>query len=134
MESHSFPVFDFFADSRGRPDLFLWRATHGPMAACRAQTKQNPLLQEMTMPDAELAGSLRQAMATEMYFAFIPKGADGKLIVSRHKIPPHEIAEAKRQIGAGTTVTGKCLGPSTNMVFKVAKVAPATLSAALMRV
>jgi peptidoglycan hydrolase-like protein with peptidoglycan-binding domain len=86
------------------------------------------------MPDATLTAALKQAKANRMFFAFIPKGADGKLIVSKAKVPAKEIAEAKKQTGGGNAITGKCYGEGATMVFQVAKAAPATLAAALKKV
>jgi peptidoglycan hydrolase-like protein with peptidoglycan-binding domain len=86
------------------------------------------------MPDAELAGALKAAKAKPMYFAFIPKGAgDGKLIVSKTKISPKLIAEAKKAMG-GAPVTGKCSGPPAAMIFQVSKAAPGTLVGAIKKV
>ena len=63
----------------------------------------------MAAEDPELALALKAAKGKKMYFAFIPKGAgDGKLIVSKKKIPPKLIAEARKEIGGGTPVTGRC--------------------------
>jgi hypothetical protein len=86
------------------------------------------------MPDADLAVALKQAKSKNMFFAFVPKGSDGKLIVSKTKIPPKEIAEAKKEIGGGTPVTGKCFGDGGTMVFQVAKPAAPTLGPALKKV
>jgi hypothetical protein len=83
--------------------------------------------------DKELATSLKLAKGKEMYFAFIPKGSDGKLLVSKRRIPPKEIADAKKELGGGKPVIGKCIGPVGAMVFKVAK-ASATLPAAIKKV
>jgi hypothetical protein len=91
-------------------------------------------LEGRTVPDAQLAAALKQAQARTMYFAFIPGGADGRLIVSPSRVPPKQIAEAKRWVGGGAPLTGKCSGPAANMVFRVAKAAPAALGAALRRV
>src|SRR5438067_3748436 len=90
----------------------------------------------MTMADvdADLVTALKMAKGKKMFFAFVPKGSDGKLIVSKAKIPPKQIAEAKKEIGGGNAVTGKCFGPINNMVFQVAKVAPPTMEAALKKV
>jgi hypothetical protein len=82
--------------------------------------------------DTDLITSLKLAKAKEMFFAFIPKGSEGKLIVSRKRIPPKEIAEAKKEIGGGKPVLGKCIGPLGSMVFKVAK-ASATLGPAIKK-
>jgi hypothetical protein len=86
------------------------------------------------MPDATLAAALKQAKGKKMFFAFVPKGSDGKLIISKTKIAPKQIAEAKKEIGGGTPVTGKCFGDGATMVFQVAKPAPATLGPALKKV
>jgi peptidoglycan hydrolase-like protein with peptidoglycan-binding domain len=90
----------------------------------------------MTMADvdADLAVALKMAKSKKMFFAFVPKGSDGKLIVSKAKIPAKVIAEAKKEIGGGNAITGKCLGPIANMVFFVAKQAPPTMEAALKKV
>jgi peptidoglycan hydrolase-like protein with peptidoglycan-binding domain len=86
------------------------------------------------MPDADLLAALKQAKLKKMFFAFVPKGVDGKLIVSKHKIPPKEIAEAKKAIGGGTPVTGKCFGDGGTMVFQVARPVPPALAAAVKKV
>jgi peptidoglycan hydrolase-like protein with peptidoglycan-binding domain len=87
------------------------------------------------MADAELAAALKQAKSKKMFFAFVGKGTDGKLILSRTKIPPKEIAAAKKETGGGMAVTGKCFGDgSSSLVFLTAKPAPATLAAAIKKV
>jgi hypothetical protein len=88
------------------------------------------------MPDAQLTAALKQAKATKMFFAFIPKGgSDGQLIVSKTKIPAKEIADAKKQIGGGNAVTGKCFGGEGGaMVFQVAKAASPAMAAAVKKV
>jgi peptidoglycan hydrolase-like protein with peptidoglycan-binding domain len=86
------------------------------------------------MADANLAAALKQAKSKKMFFAFVGKGTDGKLIVSRTKIPAKDIAAAKKETG-GMAVTGKCFGDgSSNMVFLVAKPPAATLGAAIKKV
>ena len=90
----------------------------------------------MAEKDALLEQALKQARLKKMFFAFIPKGgADGKLIVSKVKIPPKQIAETKKEIGGANPVTGKCFGGDDgSMVFQVAKAAPPTLGPALKKV
>jgi peptidoglycan hydrolase-like protein with peptidoglycan-binding domain len=86
------------------------------------------------MADANLASALKQAKSKKMFFAFVGKGTDGKLIVSRTKIAPKEIAQAKKETGGSMAVTGKCFGDgSSSLVFLVAKPAPATLAAAIKK-
>src|SRR5262249_51004083 len=78
---------------------------------------------------------LKEVKSKKMFFAFVPKGADGKLIVSKTKIPPKLIAEAKKALGGGNAVTGKCFGGDGGaMVFQVAKAAPPALAAAVKKV
>jgi peptidoglycan hydrolase-like protein with peptidoglycan-binding domain len=86
------------------------------------------------MADADLTAALKQAKSKKMFFAFVPKGADGKLIVSKTKIPPKLIAETKKEIGGGTAITGKCFGDSGAMVFQVVKAASPALAAAIKKV
>jgi hypothetical protein len=86
------------------------------------------------MPDADLLAALKQAKMKKMFFAFVPKGTDGKLLISKKKIPPKVIQEAKKEIGGGMPVTGKCFGEEGTMVFLVAKPAPPALTAAVKKV
>jgi hypothetical protein len=86
------------------------------------------------MPDADLVKALKLAKSKKMFFAFVPKGATGKLIISKARIPAKLLAQAKKEIGGGNPITGKCSGPPNDMVFLVAKAAPPTLAAALKKV
>ena len=88
----------------------------------------------MAEVDADLVTALKLAKGKKMFFAFIPKGSDGKLILSKKKIPPKEIAEAKKELGGSNAIIGKCFGPIGNMVFQVVKQPPPTLEAALKKV
>jgi hypothetical protein len=90
---------------------------------------------ETTMADAGLAAALKQAKGKKMFFAFILKGSEGKLIVSKVKFNTKQIADAKKESGGGVAVTGKCFGgEGGTMVFEVVKAPPATLGAALKKV
>lgn len=83
----------------------------------------------------ELTTMLKQAHMRKMFFAIILKGTDGKLIVSKRKIHPIEIGEAKKEIGGGTLVVeGTCYGAFSAMVFQVAEAPPAMLGATLQKV
>jgi hypothetical protein len=93
-----------------------------------------PIIGELTMPEANLTMAIKQAKSKKMFFAFVPKGSEGKLLVSKTKIPPKEIADAKKEIGGGAPVTGKCFGDGSGMVFQVAKQAAPTLAPALKKV
>lgn len=71
--------------------------------------------------DAALATALKQAKAKEMHFCFVSKGTGGKLLVSKKKITPKEIAEAKKELGGGKPIKGTCTGSLGEMVFTTAK-------------
>jgi Putative peptidoglycan binding domain len=88
------------------------------------------------VPDAELLTALKQAKSKKMFFAFVPRGgSDGQLIVAKTKIPPKQIADAKKAIGGGNAVTGKCFGgDSGTMVFEVGKPASPALAATVKKV
>jgi hypothetical protein len=88
------------------------------------------------MADAELTAALKQAKGKKMFFVFIPKGgSDGQLIVAKAKIPPKHIADAKKAIGGGNPVTGKCYGGNGGaVVFQVAKAPPPALAAVVKKV
>src|SRR6516225_9719395 len=87
------------------------------------------------MADANLAAGLKQAKSKKMFFAFVGKGTDGKLMVARTKISPKDIAAAKKETGGSMAVTGRCFGDgSSSLVFLVAKPPAATLGAALKKV
>ena len=85
------------------------------------------------MPDPNLLVALKQAKLKRMFFAFVPKGSEGTLIISKTKIPPRDVADAKKEIGGGTPVIGKCYGDGRTMVFEVAKPPPPALVAAIKR-
>ncbi len=79
--------------------------------------------------DADLVKGLKQAKGKKMFFAFVPKGpSDGKLLISKAKIKAGDIAAAKKEIGGGAPILGKCMGPISEMVFMTAKPAPGTLA------
>ena len=82
--------------------------------------------------DEELAAALKQAKSKRMYFAVVVKGAaDGALIVSKQKVPPTAIAEAKKKCGGSAVIKGACFVEDGKHVFEVAKEPPATLANAL---
>jgi len=83
--------------------------------------------------DAELIAALRMAKGRKMFFAFLLKGSDGKLIVSPSLIGADKINEAKKEFGGGSPWVGTCEGPFIKMVFKVTKAPPATMHAAIKK-
>jgi hypothetical protein len=82
--------------------------------------------------DDALANGLKAAKSKRMYFAAVLKGgADGALIVSKTKVSPADIAEAKKKCGGSSVINGICFGEDGRHVFETAKSAPATLAQAL---
>lgn len=89
------------------------------------------------MPDVDtkLQAALKQAKTKPMFFAFLGKGAsDGLLLVGKVKIPPKDIAEAKKKVGGGTLITGRCVGEEGSLVFETGKPPPPTLAAQLKKI
>jgi hypothetical protein len=77
--------------------------------------------------DKDLTSTLKAARGGRpMRFAFLPKGSEGKLLVAK-KVPPQEIAETKKEIGASAVFKGRCVGEGGTLVFYVAKEPPGTL-------
>jgi hypothetical protein len=82
--------------------------------------------------DADLVNGLKQAKSARLYFAVVLKGgADGALIVSKQKIPPTEIAAAKKKSGGSAVLKGACFYEDGKYVFEMAKDPSATLPNAL---
>lgn len=83
--------------------------------------------------DPVLKAALMMCKVKKMFFALIPKGpADGTLIVKKVKVPVKEIVAAQAELGVkNKPITGRCIGPITEMVFLTAKPAPGSMKAAL---
>src|SRR4051812_45641329 len=82
--------------------------------------------------DEELVAGLKQAKSKRMYFAAVMKGgADGALLLSKTKVPPKDIAEAKKKCGGSAVIKGACFYEDGKYVFETAKEPPATLANAL---
>jgi hypothetical protein len=90
----------------------------------------------MAAADPDLLAALKLAKTKKMFFAFIPKGgSDGKLIISKVKIPLKKIQEAKKEISGGTPVTGKCMvTDGATIAFQTLKPTPPTMAAAVKKV
>ena len=86
------------------------------------------------MADEELKAALKLAKSKKVFFAFFPKGTEGKLIVSKLKIPPKVVAATKKEVGGGPPVTGKCFAEGNTMVFQVIKAPPGTMAATIKRI
>jgi len=83
----------------------------------------------MAQVDAKLVSSLKLAKSSPMFFAFIAKGQEGKLLVDKRKISAKDAAEAKKECGGGSIVKGRCHGEEGKMIFEVGTEVAATLSA-----
>lgn len=87
------------------------------------------------MPDLELANALKQAKSKPMFFAWVLKGGgDGKLIVSKTKIPMKDVLEIKKAIGGSKPITGKCSGALDSMTFQTGGVWPGVTENTIMKV
>jgi len=83
---------------------------------------------------ADLKSSLREAQKKPMFFAFVAKGTEGKLLVEKTKIPPKETAEATKACGGGTIFQGRCFFENDTMIFEIPVEPPGTLAAAIKKV
>ena len=82
--------------------------------------------------DEELVGGLKAAKSKRAYFALVLKGSnDGALIVSKTKVAPTAITEAKKESGGSTIVKGFCKYEDGKYVFETANDAPATAAQAV---
>jgi hypothetical protein len=68
--------------------------------------------------DAVLVANLRKAKSSKCHFAMIVKGSGGKLLVAGKKIAAKDIAEAKKEAGGGTAVSGTCFGDDGGLIFE----------------
>jgi hypothetical protein len=80
-----------------------------------------------TDTDEDLAAGLKAAKTRRMYFALVMKGgADGALLLAKTKVPPADIAAAKKKTGGSALLTGFCFYEDGKYVFEVGRVPPAT--------
>ena len=64
-----------------------------------------------------------------MYAAVVAKGStDGKLLMSKAKVKPSEISDAKKAVGGGTVLRAATLFENGVYVFELNKEPPATLA------
>ncbi len=82
--------------------------------------------------DTQLLAGLKAAKSKRAYFALVLKGSnDGALIVSKTKVPPADIADAKKQSGGSAVLKGFCSYEEGTYVFETAKPAAATAAQAV---
>jgi hypothetical protein len=85
--------------------------------------------------DSGLVAGLKLAKNARVYFALVLKGPnDGKLILSKTKVPRTAVNDAKKQCGGSTVLKGFCRYDEDTHVFETAKEAPATASQAVRAV
>lgn len=78
--------------------------------------------------DKVLNTALKRAKTARMFFAVVARGAaEGKLIVTKAKVKPTDIADAKKEAGGGRVYRGVCFGEDGRLVFELKKEPPATL-------
>jgi hypothetical protein len=80
-----------------------------------------------TKVDPDLLTNLKSAQKAKEnrphFFALLVKGGgEGKLLVSRRKIPEKQVAEAKKAVGPGPAlVKGVCFGEDGQLIFETSK-------------
>ena len=85
--------------------------------------------------DEDLVSGLKDAKSKRCYFALVLKGSnDGGLIVSKSKVQPTEIADAKKKSGGTSLVSGFCSYKDGTYVFETADNAPATADQAVKNI
>src|SRR5262245_47396267 len=89
--------------------------------------------------DPKLAAALKLARsATQeapLLFAMVPKGTnDGALIVSKTKIGPGDITQAKNKCGGTTVLSGRCFMEEGKFVFEMGREPPRTMAKALKEI
>lgn len=79
--------------------------------------------------DKELYLGLKRAKTQPMFFALVVKSAtEGKLIVSKMKVKPSDISDAKKDLGAGKVLRGTCRFANGRHQFVTKQDPPATLA------
>ena len=82
--------------------------------------------------DQDLVNGLKAAKSKRCYFALVLKGStDGALIVSKVKVPPTAIAEAKKSSGGSAVVKGHCSYEDGKYIFETGKPAATTAAQAV---
>src|ERR1700694_4720436 len=94
--------------------------------------REDTIMAKAAELDMDLAAGLKAAKSKRAYFALVLKGSnDGALIVSKTKVPPADIAAAKKQSGGSSVLKGFCQYEEGTYVFETAKQAPATAAQAV---
>lgn len=85
--------------------------------------------------DKVLYTGLKRAKTARMFFAVAAKGtSDGRLILSKVKVKPTDIAAAKSELGGARVFRGMCFGEDGKHIFELRKEPPATLDKLLKKI
>src|SRR4051812_29045803 len=84
--------------------------------------------------DPKLTSTLRDALKKPISFAFVANGNDGSLLADKKKVPAAEATAARKELGGGTIIKGRCVGENGTLVFEVGKQPPATLAALIKKI
>jgi hypothetical protein len=96
------------------------------------ENQEDAIMAKVAELDKDLVDGLKAAKTKRAYFALVLKGSnDGALIVSKTKVPPTGIADAKKKSGGSAVVQGFCSHEDGKYIFETAKEAPATAAQAV---
>ena len=91
--------------------------------------KEAEAADEKDAVDKELYAALKRAKTAPMYAAVVAKGStDGKLLMSKAKVKPSEIGDAKKAVGGGPVLRAATVFENGVYVFELNKEPPATLA------
>jgi hypothetical protein len=88
----------------------------------------------MPQDKAHLTNALKLAKTKPMFFAFVAKGNEGRLLLDPKKVSPKDLAEAKKECGGGAIFKGRTVHEEGELIFEVAKEPPGTLAALIKKV
>lgn len=84
--------------------------------------------------DKPLHAAIKRAKTARMYFALVARGStEGKLLITKAKVKPTEVADCKKDLGGGRVFRGVCFGENGRLVFELKKEPPATLEKLLKK-
>ncbi len=84
--------------------------------------------------DMELYSGLKRARTQPMFFALVVRSASvGKMLISKMKVKPSDISEAKKALGGGRVLGGRCLYQNGSHHFILKQEPPATLARLIKR-
>jgi hypothetical protein len=81
-----------------------------------------------------LTKNIKRAKTARMQAAILVKGKDTRLLLSKTKVKPTQIAVVKKEIGGGRLLRAVCFGENGRLVFEFLKDPPAPLERILKKV